>query len=106
MSLFSLFQNKSSDLSPNEFREKMNSDLNYTLLDVRTSDEFTEGSIEGAKNLDFFSARFKEEVLKLSKDKNCYVYCKSGMRSGKAVKFLNENGYTAFNLKGGISAWK
>ncbi|MEM9052771.1 MAG: rhodanese-like domain-containing protein, partial [Bacteroidota bacterium] len=67
--------------------------------------EFASGSIEGAKNVDFFSASFKEEVLKLPKEKNCYVYCKSGMRSGKAVKFLNENGYTAYNLKGGIMAW-
>jgi len=105
MSLFSLFQNKPTDLSPAEFKERLNFDEKSQLIDVRTSSEFSSGSIENARNIDFFSSSFADEMLRLPKEKHYYIYCKSGVRSGKAVKLLQENGYTAFNLKGGILAW-
>ena len=50
-------------------------------------------------------ANFKEEVRKLSKDKNYYVYCRSGNRSGQAVRYMEGEGFTAFNLKGGVMSW-
>ena len=39
------------------------------------------------------------------KDKEIIVYCASGMRSSLASLTLNQNGFNAFNLSGGISAY-
>lgn len=76
------------------------------LIDVRTENEFNAGFIDNAVNIDFFGADFKTEILKTSKDKAIFVYCKSGNRSGKAAKLLVENGYTeVYNLIGGYSSY-
>ncbi|MCA1763361.1 MAG: rhodanese-like domain-containing protein [Cryomorphaceae bacterium] len=105
MSIFSIFSKSETDLSPSEFKEKLDGDKNAYLLDVRTSGEFKGGAIKGAKNLDFFSKNFKAELENLPSDKNYYVYCRSGNRSGQAVKALKSKGCTAYNLDGGIMAW-
>ena len=38
--------------------------------------------------------------------KKIIVYCRSGNRSGTATKILNENGFTAYNMLGGMNEWK
>ena len=40
------------------------------------------------------------------RDKNIIVYCRSGNRSGIATKILNENGFNALNMIGGMNGWK
>lgn len=105
MSLFSIFSKSDTDLSSQEFKEKLEADKDALLLDVRTPAEFKEGAIKGAKNIDFFSSGFKAELEKLPAGKNYYVYCRSGNRSGQAVKALKGLGHTAYNLDGGIMAW-
>ncbi|HKK39679.1 MAG TPA: rhodanese-like domain-containing protein [Cryomorphaceae bacterium] len=105
MSIFSFTKKSLSDLSAEEFKTKMDQDPKAELLDVRTAGEVAEGTIGEPKTIDFFSSNFKEEVKKLSKDKNYYVYCRSGNRSGQAVRFMEGEGYTAFNLKGGVMSW-
>ncbi len=105
MSLFSIFSKSETDLNPADFKEKFDGDKNAFLLDVRTSAEFKEGAIKGATNLDFFSSNFKAELENLPEDRNYFVYCRSGNRSGQAVKALKNKGYTAYNLDGGIMAW-
>ena len=39
-------------------------------------------------------------------DKKIIVYCRSGNRSGTATKILNQNGFNAFNMIGGMNGWK
>ena len=105
MSFFSFGTKAESDLSAEEFKTKMDADPKAALLDVRTAGEFAEGAINNAKNIDFFSSNFRSQIEALPKDKNYYVYCRSGNRSGQAVKFLKSKGYEAFNLDGGIMSW-
>ncbi len=77
------------------------------ILDVRTDDEFNEGHIEGARQLNFFSDNFKEKIAELPRDANYLVYCASGNRSGKAVQIMKElNFIEVHNMEGGISAWR
>jgi len=78
------------------------------LLDVRTPQEFTEGYIKGAVNADWNNeTEFKAQANKLNKTKPVYVYCLSGIRSGKAADWLAANGFVSVtNLEGGIKAWK
>ncbi|WP_406684383.1 rhodanese-like domain-containing protein [Seonamhaeicola sp. MEBiC1930] len=77
------------------------------LIDVRTPEEYSEGSIDGAKNIDFHSNKFEEEIKKLDKNTPILLYCRSGRRSGKASKTLLELGFKKiYDLDGGILKWK
>lgn len=78
-----------------------------TILDVRTPEEVSEGHINGSVNIDFYDERFAEKIKPLPKDKEVYVYCRSGGRSAKAAIILQNNGFTkVYNLEGGIIAWQ
>ena len=77
------------------------------LIDVRTPEEFQEGHIEDAVNIDFFSEDFAVDFEKLNKEQPIYIYCKSGNRSGQAAKKLTDMGFeTIYDLKGGFSNYK
>lgn len=77
------------------------------VLDVRTMEEFQTGHLKDAMLADWTNKdQFKERVAALDKSKPVYTYCLSGGRSSAAARYLRENGYTAYNLTGGISKWK
>ena len=47
------------------------------------------------------------EQLRKLKQKNVVVCCEQGTRSAAAVRKLHAQGFTqAFNLKGGLTAWR
>ncbi len=76
------------------------------LVDVRTPDEYNAGHIKGAININFFDADFVAQMSKLNKDKEIYVYCKSGNRSGKSATKLEDAGFTKiYDLQGGFKNW-
>ncbi len=77
------------------------------IIDVRTPDEYKEGYIEGAKLINIQdSSKFMKEIEKLPKDKDYYVYCRSGRRSEMACQLMNKAGIeNAYNLEGGILDW-
>lgn len=84
---------------------KDNSD--FIILDVRTPEEFQEGYIENAINIDYYSDSFKEELDKLNKTKTYLIYCKSGNRSGKTLNLMEKlNFEKVHNIQGGIISWK
>jgi len=96
-------EGKVAILTPVEFKEKSK---NQQLLDVRTPFEFKQGYIKGAKNINFFDKNFLEEVNSFDKSKPIYVYCKSGHRSGMAVKQMSKLGFKEiYELKNGIINW-
>ena len=73
------------------------------LIDVRTPEEFKSGQAIEAINIDFYNESFETNLLKISKNKEIYLYCRSGRRSGIASQFLIENGYrNVYNIDGGI----
>jgi len=76
------------------------------LIDVRTPEEFSEGHIENAKNINIMGNDFDAQVATLDKTKPVMVYCKSGGRSAKASARLKELGFTTItDLEGGITNW-
>lgn len=90
----------------NEFAELV-ADTNVVILDVRTADEYAEGHLERAINIDYHQSDFVEKAMaSLPQDKKIAVYCRSGRRSAGAAGKLGDKGYTLVNLKGGIIAWK
>ena len=82
-------------------------DKEVQLVDVRTQDEFSEGHIEGAVNIDYLEDdTFVEKFESFDKNKPVYIYCRSGNRSQKAGKLLQELGFMdIIDLEGGYDAW-
>ncbi|HLV38606.1 rhodanese-like domain-containing protein [Xanthomarina sp.] len=77
------------------------------LIDVRTPEEFKEGHIKDAQNINFYSDTFDEDILKLDKSKPVILYCKSGRRSAACSEKLVQAGFVkVYDLKGGITQWK
>lgn len=82
-------------------------DPNVVVLDVRTAEEFKDGHLEGALNIDQAQSDFIQKAKEaLPIGKTIAVYCRSGRRSASAAGILAAEGYKAVNLKGGILAWK
>ncbi len=76
------------------------------LIDVRTPEEYANGYIKNAKNINFNDDDFIEQMSKLDKNKPVYVYCKLGGRSSKAAIQLKEAGFVKiYNFKGGMKQW-
>lgn len=70
------------------------------IIDVRTPAEWDEGHLEGATLITLESPSFAEQISKLDKTANYYVYCRSGNRSEQAIRIMKDNGFTG-NLKNG-----
>jgi len=91
-------------ISPEDLNQA-NKDIQ--LIDVRKPDEFASGHIENAVNMNFYDEDFEAQIKNLDKDKDVYIYCRSGGRSGKAAKQLEELGFTkVYDLEGGILNWE
>lgn len=95
------------NLTQEDWIIQLEKDENAVILDVRTEDEYNDGIIASAINIDIHQgATFVAEMEALDKNKNYFVYCRSGARSAKACEIMNELGIeNAFNLTGGILAW-
>jgi len=80
---------------------------NVQFVDVRTADEYKNGHIDDADNIDYYnSEKFKIEIEKYNKEEPIYIYCKSGGRSKSASKLLDKMGFTTiFNYSGGWNEW-
>jgi len=83
-----------------------NKSASIQLVDVRTPEEYENGHIKNAININYYGKDFSDRINKLNKDKPIYVYCKSGARSGKSAIILKNLGFkTIYDLKGGILNW-
>lgn len=89
-------------ISMSEGINRMKSDENFILLDVRRADEFAMGHIPGAVNLPNEEIG-KAEIPSLpDKNQTIYIYCRSGNRSKLAADKLLALGYTNLIEFGGI----
>jgi phage shock protein E len=78
-----------------------------TIVDVRTPQEYAQGHLPGAVNLDVSSPDFAARIAALDPSAPYAVYCRSGNRSGVALEAMAEQGFTAaYHLGGGIGAWQ
>ena len=78
----------------------------FVIIDVRTPEEFAEGHLENAINIDYYSETFRDELNKLDKSKTYLIYCRSGSRSGQTLDIMEElNFREVYNMSGGINQW-
>lgn len=75
-----------------------------TVLDVRTAEEFAQGHLEGAVNIDVTAPGFGESVADLPTDAPVVVYCRSGNRSAAAASQLAALGFSTVVDAGGLDA--
>lgn len=107
LSLLSLFSCKGyTDLPVADFEKMLDDAPDAQLVDVRTPDEFAEGHLPGACNIDWLGEGFLEGAkASLDAARPVMVYCRSGKRSAAASSALKKAGFTVCNLLGGYLAW-
>lgn len=77
------------------------------LLDVRTPEEFAEGHLPGAINIDYKNEGFSAALDTLDKTKQYEVYCRSGHRSNESAVMMSKKGFKkVYDLEGGILKWQ
>ena len=77
----------------------------FVFIDVRTAEEYADSHIKGAKLIPV--QHLATRMAEVPKDKQVYVYCRSGKRSANASSMLAKAGFTNIeNVVGGINAWK
>jgi rhodanese-related sulfurtransferase len=78
----------------------------FSIIDVRTPQEFSQGHLENAVNIDYNSVSFNGTLTGMAKDKTYLIYCMGGSRSGKALAVMKEQNFmTVYNMLGGINKW-
>ena len=98
---------QSQRLNATVFKQQLDSFEAKQVIDVRTPQEFAQGHIAGAININYHNPQFKELIKALPKDQTTFIYCHSGGRSRSALKsFEKENFKSIYELKGGMSDWK
>ncbi len=76
------------------------------LVDVRTPQEYAEGHIEGALNMDVQEeATFDQQIATLDKSRPVALYCRSGHRSKIAAERAAQAGFEVIELDGGYRSW-
>lgn len=97
-----------NNLSPQDFKKKMQSDEEVVIIDVRTANEFEQNAFKNALNINFLKPDFWEKLDALDKSKTYLVYCRTGRRSIRACTLMSNGGFDktkVFNLDGGIVTW-
>lgn len=75
------------------------------VIDVREDYELEEtGTIKGAIHIPMNEV--PNRLNEITKEREIYILCRSGVRSYNVAKYLNELGYEAINLDGGIINYK
>jgi rhodanese-related sulfurtransferase len=94
-----------NDISIDELKKKILTD-DFILVDVRTSEEYRDGHLEGSVNIDYFSDDFSNEIKQLGLETPIVLYCRSGNRSGKSMSIMYDLGFVELrNFKGGYKEW-
>ncbi|MGY6561106.1 MAG: rhodanese-like domain-containing protein [Luteibaculaceae bacterium] len=95
-----------SNLSPQAFKEKLEEPQKYQLVDVRTPEEVAAGTILTPIVMDIYQDSFPEKVAELDPNLPTLVYCRGGVRSMSACKYMEKLGFKElYNLSTGVSGW-
>ena len=100
-----IFESKEiNEISDAQFSEIQDTD--YTLVDVRTTQEYESQKDLRTLERAVYSESFQKAILTLDKRASIILYCRTQNRSTKTANFLKENGYKEITvLEGGITSW-
>ena len=91
-------------LSAIELSEKLKFGKHPLVLDVRQPEEFRQMHITGAKLIPL--GELYKRMKELPQGRELVCVCASGSRSSSAAKALAKEGFTVFDMKGGMHAWR
>ena len=96
-------ENGVPEITVTELKQKMDSGEDVNVLDVREPHEYEVANI-GVRLIPL--GELPQRLAELDQSENFAIHCKSGARSAKAVKLLQDAGFqNVYNVKGGITAW-
>lgn len=77
------------------------------IIDVRTPEEFRQGHLPGARNMDFFGGPFDLQLKAMPKDRPVLLYCRTGQRSAGAYEAMSKAGAAhILHMSEGIEVWQ
>ncbi len=91
-------------ITPEEVLKMIDEGQEINIIDVREPEEIATGKISIAKEIPLGTLEF--HVEELDKNLEYIMVCRSGRRSAQATEFLEEKGYKASNMEGGMIAWE
>jgi rhodanese-related sulfurtransferase len=94
--------NETPEVDVQEAKKRV--DAGALLVDVREQDEYDTVRIPGSTLVPL--SELQQRYSELPQDQDLVIHCRSGARSARATDFLNENGYNAVNVAGGILDWE
>jgi rhodanese-related sulfurtransferase len=104
-SIFFPFQEVVEVIDANKLKSVRKSDV--YLVDVRTPNEYINGRIPGAVNIDFLNEKFASSFEEYDKTKPIVIYCAVGGRSERASEMLKGLGFEKiYDYKGGFVDWQ
>ncbi len=96
-----------TSLSSQDFSSLLTQNSQAVLLDLHTPQEFSQGHIARAINMDFYNASFTYQLSFLERNKTYFIYCHSGARSAVVLEMMRSENFTSvYNLKSGIVDWQ
>lgn len=97
---------KATNVTPAEAEALLQKKPETIVVDVRTQEEFAEGHIAGAKNVNFNAPGFTDR-MKEFEGKSVLIHCAAGGRSSRALEALANQSFTEiFHLNQGFNAWQ
>ena len=95
------------DITVAELKARLERKDDIVILDVRRREEYESdtGRLPGAILIPVQELENRYQELDSLKSKEIVAYCKAGVRSARASKFLGEKGFKVLNMLGGITAW-
>lgn len=93
--------NTGGEIDPAAFKEKLEKSRGI-VIDVRTQREYDEGHLTDTDLLiDYLSDEFEEKLNELDREETYYLYCRTGNRSGKAMRKMRRAGFReVYNIGG------
>jgi phage shock protein E len=79
-------------------------DEDVVIIDVRTVAEWNSGYLENAIHIPLNTIEKNISLTEPDKNKEIFLYCRSGNRSGKATSILQNLGYKNVTNIGGIQS--
>jgi rhodanese-related sulfurtransferase len=93
-------------INSTEVSELLQANKSLIILDVRTPEEYAQGHIKGAVNLDVHQPDAMDKIDKLDKNATYLVYCRTKNRSGVVANHMNDSGFkTVYQMMDGITGW-
>ena len=100
-----MLKSQLNNLSAQEFITASNTCRDVIIIDVRTENEYKFGHLPNSINMDYFAEDFLEKIENLEKEKDYFVYCRSGRRSIRVCTWMRNGGFDnqkVFNLDKGF----